>query len=158
MILKKLRRKKEEEEFSYEEHGRGRLVRVKLHDHEVIALGLPGRVYEGYGAAFQTYPVGAGIQSERDTQTKWLVFVSDPSHIVKPYEGWAKEAGQAIANASGSYVENLSILAPSGTVLGSGDYDTITVDNEYDLNRAYADGYIYDQFIPPNTYILKRPK
>ena len=78
--------------------------------------------------------------------------MKDSKGIVKPYNEWAKEIGEEIADASGNYVSNVSIAvsAPS--------YETLMVDNEADLVKALAEGWAEPYHYTPGKWVLRKPK
>lgn len=142
----------EEEETSYKELAKNRAITFTMGGNELIALNLPGMQALGLSGIMNTVPVGIGVKGEKAEENNWLVLMKDTKGIVKPFDVWAKEVGTAIYDVSGNAVSNVSFAVPAPS------YETLIVDNEVDLVKAYGEGWSEPYHLKEGKWVLRKPK
>lgn len=141
-----------EEKTSYKVLKKDKAIKVTIGGHEIVALNLPGIQVLELGGTVTTFPVGVGIAGKKGVENNWIAIVKDPKGIVKPYHIWAKDVATAISEASGNDVSNLSIA------VSPPDYETLIVDSEEDLKKAYAENWSEPYQYEEGKWILRKPK
>ena len=103
--------------------------------------------------------VGIGAEAERAEKDDWIVLVKD-QRGVQPIDVWAKRLASDISNESGSNIGTVSVTSATAgsTPPAAPSYETLKVDNEEDLEKAYAEGWHDPVQYTPGKWMLKRPK
>lgn len=137
------------EETYVEELYPKRAYKRSIGSAEIVAMKLEGyKASEVGGAIFST---GAEVKAGKAETNDWLVVVKDPRGIVQPMEGWVKNVSNAITDASGNEVQNVSVVIPAQ------NYEVKIIDNEEDLARAYAEGWSEPYQFDTGKWILRKP-
>ena len=147
----------ENEETSFEELAKKRAYKFSHGDVKGVAFKLEG--FKASRIAGMVTTVGFGAEAERAEKDDWIVLVKD-QRGVQPIDVWAKRLASDISNESGSDIGTVSVAsAPAGsTPPAAPSYETLKVDNEEDLEKAYAEGWRDPVQYTPGKWMLKRPK
>ena len=95
-----------EEEICLKELGKGRGLHLKVGDTDFVALKLEGMKATNIGG--KVTAVGVGAEGERVERNDWLIIVKDSEGIYSE-DVWKMKAARAIANASGTYVNDVTL-------------------------------------------------
>jgi hypothetical protein len=147
----------EEKETSFEELAKKRAYKFAHGGVKGVAFKLEG--FKSSRLAGMLTTVGIGAEAERAEKDDWVVLVED-QRGVQPIDVWAKRLASEISNVSGSNIGTVSVpSAPAGsTPPAAPSYETLKVDNEEDLEKAYAEGWRDPVQYTPGKWMLRRPK
>ncbi|MDD2665612.1 MAG: hypothetical protein PHD13_02375 [Methanocellales archaeon] len=141
-----------DEETSYEVLAKNRAIKITFGNIKMLAVNLPGTQVLGLDAILKTIPVELEIAGKKGIENNWIVLMKDSKGITKPYDVWAKDVATVISEASENDVSNLSIA------VSPPDYETLMVDSEADLKKAYADNWSEPYQYKNGKWILRRLK